>query len=52
MSRTATITFRITPELKKRLQSFAEAERRSMSQLIEIILEEYVAAQAKSRKRG
>lgn len=50
MAKTVTISLRITPELKEKLQAAAEADRRSMSQFIEIVLEERVAAPAKSSR--
>ena len=38
------ISFRISPDLKAALASLAEGDRRSLSQYIEIVLEDHVNA--------
>lgn len=42
MVRSAPIGFRIRPETKQALETAAKADRRSMSSLIEIILEDWL----------
>ena len=49
MTKTTTLGFRIDPELKKRLQELADADRRSLSAYIEIILENHIKAMEKAQ---
>ena len=42
--RSASIAFRIKPSLKKALAAAAEADRRSMSAMVEVLLEEALRA--------
>ncbi|MDA0967612.1 MAG: ribbon-helix-helix protein, CopG family [Proteobacteria bacterium] len=42
MSKTAPLSIRISPELKKELEKLANSEKRSLSSLVEIILENYI----------
>jgi len=44
------IAFRINPELRAALNALAQADRRTLNALVNIILEDYVAIQAKKRK--
>lgn len=44
MRRTDPISFRIKPEIKEALQPSAEADRRTLSQYIELALEAHVEA--------
>lgn len=44
MLRNASIAFRITPALKDRLTALAKAEKRSLSQYVEILLQAHVDA--------
>ena len=43
-------SIRLSAELKEALQKAAEVERRPLSQLIMIILDDWVAAQKKAKK--
>jgi hypothetical protein len=40
-SKTATLTFRIDPAVKKGLRAMAEKERRSLANMIEVMIREY-----------
>ncbi len=41
MAKTVPMSFRLTPELKAKLQSLADADRRSLTNYIEIVLEDH-----------
>jgi hypothetical protein len=40
-SKTATLTFRIDPAVKEGLRAMAEKERRSLANMIEVMIREY-----------
>jgi hypothetical protein len=40
-TKTATVTFRIDPEVKEALQQIAEREHRSLANMIEVMIREY-----------
>lgn len=42
MSKTAPLSIRISPDLKKDLEELASKDKRSLSSLVEIILVEYI----------
>lgn len=42
MAKTSTVAMRVTDEMKAKLQAFADAERRTLSQYLEIVLEKHV----------
>lgn len=46
MSKTVPMSFRMKPDLKAKLQSLADADRRSLTNYIEVILERHVNAKA------
>jgi hypothetical protein len=48
-TRSAPISYRIRPSLKAELERLAADDRRPLSQYIELVLEEHVAA---TKKRG
>lgn len=49
--RTAAISVRVPPELKAAVQAAAKAEKRTLAQLVEIMLtEKFMAAPAKPKK--
>ena len=50
MAKTLPFSLRLDPELKAELQRLADADRRSLSNFVEIILEDYVAASKKKAK--
>jgi predicted DNA-binding protein len=43
-------SIRLTPELKAKLKSFAQEDRRSLSSYIVIVLEQHVADREKQRR--
>lgn len=48
--KTIPLSFRLRPEVKKALQDLAEADRRSLTNYIEVILERHIeAAQTKGK---
>jgi len=49
--KTETATVRMTRKLKNELEAFARADRRKLAPFIEIILEDYVQAQKKEKRR-
>lgn len=50
MRKTQPVSVRMKPELKEELASLAEADRRSLSLYIEMVLEAHVEALKKKRK--
>ncbi|MEM7327895.1 MAG: ribbon-helix-helix protein, CopG family [Pseudomonadota bacterium] len=48
MTKTASTTIRIDPKMKKRLQELAQADRRSLSAYIEIVLEAHLDSKSKA----
>jgi uncharacterized protein (DUF1778 family) len=46
------VTIRIEPSLREKLQSRADAERRTLSQFIALILEGYLEESGKPAKRS
>lgn len=46
------VTIRIEPSLREKLQSRADAERRTLSQFIALILESYLEESGKPAKRS
>ncbi len=50
MQKTAPFSMRLTPELKEHLQRIANRERRSLTNLIEMILLDFSEADANKRK--
>jgi hypothetical protein len=40
-TKTATLTFRIDPEIKETLRQAAEQERRSLANMIEVMIQDY-----------
>jgi predicted transcriptional regulator len=56
MLKTLPFSIRLRPELKKWLQKLAEIDRRSLTNYVEIVLEDHVArmaqASAMGKKRG
>jgi uncharacterized protein (DUF1778 family) len=46
------VTIRIEPSLRRQLQSRADAERRTLSQFIALILERYLEESGKPAKRS
>lgn len=50
MAKTLPLSLRLEPELKAELQRLAQADRRSLTNLVEIILEDYVAANKRKGK--
>ncbi len=42
-SKTATLTFRISPTVKEGLRAMAEQERRSLANMVEIMIRDYCA---------
>ena len=42
MTKSASTTLRLDPDMKKRLQELAKADRRSLSSYIEIVLEQHL----------
>lgn len=51
MKRDAMIVVRVTPELRERLDAIAEAERRSLSNLIEKLLTDAVSGMRTTKRR-
>ena len=51
MQKTAAISYRIPDQLKADLQKLADADKRKLGPFIQIVLEEYVAANKKGAKR-
>ena len=47
--RTYNLKIRISPEQKAELQRIADSERRTLSQLVAIVLEDFLAAKKKGR---
>jgi predicted transcriptional regulator len=45
MSKTAPLSFRLDPDLKQRLQDLALADRRSLTNYIELVLEQHALEQ-------
>jgi len=51
MAKTVPLSHRLKPELKAELQRLADADRRSLTNYIEVVLEQHVA-DVKSKRRG
>jgi hypothetical protein len=52
MAKTEALSYRVPGELKAELKKLADADRRSLGQYVQIILEEHVAAKkAPGKKR-
>lgn len=49
-NRTAPFSMRLTPDLKEELQRLADADRRSLTNYIELVLEDHVAKAKGKRK--
>ena len=52
MKKTLPFSLRLDPELKARLQRLADADRRSLTNYVEIVLEDHVKALAKKERRA
>jgi predicted transcriptional regulator len=50
MAKTVPLSHRLDPELKAELQRLADADRRSLTNYIEIVLEDHVAKNKGKRK--
>ena len=46
------IALRISPSLKKSLEVLAEADRRSLSDYLRIVLEDHISHKGKKKRRG
>jgi predicted transcriptional regulator len=51
MSKTVPMSFRLKPELKAKLQSLADADRRSLTNYLELWLEKHVEEATKARRK-
>ena len=51
MAKTAALSFRIEPALKKALEALAKADRRSLASYLEILLEQHVAERKAAVKK-
>jgi predicted transcriptional regulator len=49
MSKTAPFSMRLSPELKAKLQRLADADRRSLTNYIEVLLEDHAAQKEQAR---
>ena len=45
MNKTASTTIRLDPEMKRRLQELAKADRRSLSSYVELLIARHLEAQ-------
>jgi predicted transcriptional regulator len=52
MKKTAPLSIRITPDLKEALETLAAADRRPLSSYVQLALEEHVARQQASVRKG
>lgn len=50
--RSAALSFRVTPSLKTRLEQLAKADRRPLSNYLELVLEAHAEAQTKKQEAG
>lgn len=51
MSKTVPMSFRLRPELKAKLQSLADADRRSLTNYVEVLLERHVEEATKGKRK-
>lgn len=51
MKKTVPLSHRLDPELKEKLQRLADADRRSLTNYIEIVLEKHVAEFEKAGRK-
>ena len=49
MAKTLPLSHRLAPELKAKLQKLASADRRSLTNYVEIVLEKHIEAQEKRK---
>lgn len=51
MPKTAPFSLRLDPMLKERLQRIANKERRSLTNLVELVLEDFVKSQERPERK-
>lgn len=52
MAKTAPLGLRIEPELKAEIEKLAAADKRSVAQYVELVLQAHVDAQRKAKGKG